>query len=63
MYEFNSVELTYICKQCQGSGKVWPPYKQEDCSNCQGVGELPTEAGTALLRFLRAFANFDLTYF
>lgn len=31
-----------LCKQCNGSGKRYNPgYGEEDCSLCNGTGEMP----------------------
>lgn len=49
-----AIRLAKPCQDCEGCGKVYnyPDYKGETCIQCKGLGEVPTEAGQELLRFL-----------
>lgn len=53
----NFIELARRCKSCGGAGYTDSESFHEGvpCEDCNGIGAVPTEAGMAVLRFVRRF--------
>lgn len=63
------VALDEVCKGCEGKGRTGPrpaDHPQDDrpavmvsfnCSKCNGLGTVPTEAGKAILDLVRRYGG------